>query len=156
MDVIFLDDAETIIDVVDAEEYYLPTGIMRHWIMMAIRRGPGHCKALWFDGGIAVFTRIPLGYGIRMWNASIWISENNRRKGLGKQVVRLALDTFNLAETNLRFHPWDRRSIEFFSKLVNEGLLTGKNFGDMGFNHLLAAGLIKDQEAFASQHSKLV
>lgn len=156
MNVIFLEDAETILDVVDAEEYYLPTGIMRHWIGMAIRRGPGHCKAFWFEGGIIVFTKIPLANSYTTWNTSIWISENSRRKGLGKQVVRLALDTFNLTETNLRFHPWDQRSIEFFSKLVNEGLLTGKNFGDMGYRHLLSSELLKNPETFTSQHAELV
>ncbi len=156
MNVILLTDAETILDVVDAEEYYLPTGIMRHWIEMAIRRGPGYCKAFWFEGGIFVFTKIPLANNYETWNVSIWISENYRRKGLAKRVVGLSLDVFGRTRGELRFHPWDRRSIGFFSNLVNEGLLTGKNFSDMASGHLLSSELLKDPEAFISQHAELV
>lgn len=156
MNVIFLEDAETILDVVDAEEYYLPTGIMRHWITMAIRRGPGHCKAFWFDGGIIVFTKIPLANSYTTWNTSIWISEDYRRKGLAKRAVSLALEVSNRMGEALRFHPWDRRSVGFFSNLVNEGLLTGRNFGDMGYRHLLSSELLKNPETFTSQHAELV
>lgn len=155
MDIVMLTDAETVLDVVDAEEYYLPTGIMRHWIQMAIRRGPGHCRAFWFEGGIFVLTKIPLTKS-NTWNASIWISEDCRRKGLAKRITVLALDMFRLANATLRFHPWDQRSVAFFSNLVNEGLLTGKNFGDMGSRRLLSSELLKDPETFTSQRVELV
>lgn len=155
MDIVMLTDAETVLDVVDAEEYYLPTGIMRHWIQMAIRRGPGHCRAFWFEGGIFVLTKIPLT-GSNTWNASIWISEDYRRKGLAKRITVLALDMFRLTKATLRFHPWDQRSVVFFSNLVNEGLLAGKNFGDMGSRRLLSSELLKDPETFTSQRVELV
>lgn len=156
MEIIILDDGETILDVVNTEEYYLPAGIMRCWIGMAIRRGAGHCKAFWFEGGIFVFTKVPLANDYDTWNVSIWISKDYRRKGLAKRVVSLSLDVFGRTRGELCFHPWDRRSIGFFSNLVNEGLLTGKNFTGMGARHLLSSELLKDPESFTSQHAELV
>ena len=100
-------------------------------------------------------TKIPLT-GSNTWNASIWISEDYRRKGLAKRITVLALDMFRLTKATLRFHPWDDRSVAFFSNLVNEGLLTGKNFGDIGSRRLLSSELLKDPETFTSQRVELV